>query len=158
MLKDILIYLDSIKVNYKDIYIEIESVTYNNIKIINSVNDYTENIFTNLEDVKIQLLKNKDIMDTFEIDILSLIVDMNDIFINIYANLPDKINKKYYENKYESILCINRGKILSKIANINSLEYHSKILYKKTIDNIDKTISQTHNSYYNNLKEILSIL
>ena len=158
MLKDTLTYLDSIKINYKDIYIDIHSTTTANLKIVDDIGDYSENIFTDVNEVKIKVLQNKNILKTIDIEILKILLDTNDILNNIYMNLPEKIDKKYFESKYESILNINRGKILSKIANINSLNHYSKILYDKTLNNIDRTTSTTHNSYYENLTEILSFL
>jgi len=158
MMKDVLNYLDSIKINYKDIYLNLDYTVYTDLKVIEDIADYSENIFTDINEVKKQILKNKNILETIDVEILKILIDTNDILNNIHANLPEKINKKYFESKYERILNINRGKILSKIANINSLRYYSRILYEKTKDNIDKTISYTHNSYYENINECLNML
>ena len=158
MLKDVLNYLDSIKINYKDIYLDLDYTIHSDLKVIDNIADYSENIFMDINEVKIQILKNKNILETTDVEILKILIDTNDILRNIYVNLPEKINKKYFESKYERILNINKGKILSKIANINSLRHYSRILYDKTKDNIDKTKSDSHNSYYENINECLSML
>lgn len=158
MLKDILTYLNSIKINNKDICIDLDYSINTNLKVIDEIIDYNENIFTDVNEVKIQVLKNKDILKIFNIEILKTLIDTNYILTDIYVNLPEKNNKKYFESKYERILNINTGKILNKIANIYSLNHYSRILYEKTKDNIDKTTSDYHNSYYENIIEFLNIL
>lgn len=158
MLKDVLNYLDNIKINYKDIYIELDYTIYSELNIMDDIDDYDENIFTDVNEVKKQVLKNKNIIKGIDIENLKILIDTKDILNNIYINLPEKINKRHFESKYEKILNINRGKILSKMANINSLNHYCKILYEKTKNNIDRTISEAHNSYYENIVECLSIL
>ena len=104
-----------------------------------------------------ELLKNKNIKDTSDINFLSLLVSIHSTLEDIYLNLPSKINKKHFENKFESIQKLNKGDLLNKIANLYSFEYHSKILYKKNIDNINRDSSLAHLNYHNKMNDILNI-
>ena len=152
--KEVVTYLDSIKIDFKNIYIDFD-IKYQNL--INEVITYDEKIFTDLERVKTYLFKNKNIKDASDMDFLSLLVSIHSTIEDIYLNLPNKINKKYFENKFENIQTLNKSDLLNKIANLYSLKNHSKILYKKNIDNINPDSGIAHLNYYNKLNDILNI-
>jgi hypothetical protein len=69
-----------------------------------------------------------------------------------------KINNKQYINKYSKLLAFDTQNILNRIANIKSLEKHTKILYTENIEKIDWCSSESHKNHYKQLKEILNIL
>jgi hypothetical protein len=152
---DALMYLHQVKINYKNIYFNLNNI---DITLLNEVEDYDEKLFLNLHNVTVQLIKNSNIKKNVDIDNLLLLLELKNTVekINLYSDT--KINKTYFNSRYEHILSLDKQNILNKIANITSLEYHSKILYNENNKKANETNSILHLDYYNQLKEILNLL
>ena len=148
-------YLQEIKINYKNIYFTLSSI---NDIFLNEVEDYNEKIFSDLDNVLLQLKKNNSIKEHIDINNLLLLLNLKNTVEEVNSYPDIKINKKYFTTKYEPILSLNKQNILNKIANIISFEYHSKILYNENISKINKNNSTSHLNYYNQLKEIINLL
>ena len=153
--KTTLEYLEELKIDYKNIYFDLNNVNFN---LLNEVDDYDENLFLDSNKMFLQLQKNNDVKDHIDIDNLLLLIHLqNEVKdINLYSDT--KINSKYFETKYKLILSLDKQNILNKIANINSLEYHCRILYNKNIEKINENNSISHLNYSKQLKEIIKLL
>ena len=152
---DALMYLQQVKINYKNIYFNLNNI---DIALLNDVEDYDEKIFLNLENISTQLIKNINIKKNIDIKHLLLLLNLKNTVeeINLYSET--KINKTYFNNRYEYILSLDKQNILNKIGNITSMEYHSKILYSENIKKINENNSISHLNYYKQLKEIINLL
>jgi len=150
-----LMYLQEVKINYKNIYFNLNNI---NITPLNEVEDYDEKLFLNLESVSTQLTKNINTKNIIDINNLLLILNLKNTVeeINLYSDT--KVNKTYFNNRYEYILSLDKQHILNKVANIISMEYHSKILYSENIKKINENNSISYLNYYKQLKEIINLL
>jgi hypothetical protein len=152
---DALMYLHEVKINYKNIYFNLNNI---DINLLNDVEDYDEKLFLNLQNVSAQLIKNINIKKNIDINNLLLLLNLKNTVeeINLYSET--KINKTYFNNRYEYILSLDKQTILNKIGNITSMEYYSKILYSENIEKINANNSISHLNYYKQLKEIINLL
>jgi hypothetical protein len=152
--KNALKYTQDIKINYKNIYFDLNCEKL----LLNNIENFNEDLFLCLDKVYLQLKNNFVVKENIDINNFNLLMTFKDIIENIFLSSNAKINKKYFLSKYENILCLDKINIINKIANINSLEYHSRILYTNNIDKLNENISDIHLRYLKQLKEILNIL
>ena len=152
---DCLDYLQSNNIG-KDIYLNID-IKDSYLKLLN-INNFDENIFLKIEDIKRQISENKSIEEEINLDELLTLINLKNVIVNILLDSNTKINNKQYINKYSKLLAFDTQNILNRIANIKSLEKHTKILYTENIEKIDWCRSESHKNHYKQLKEILNIL
>jgi hypothetical protein len=152
---DCLDYLQSNNIG-KDIYLNID-IKDSYLKLLN-INNFDENIFLKIEDIKRQISENKSIEEEINLDELLTLINLKNVIVNILLDSNTKINNKQYINKYSKLLAFDTQNILNRIANIKSLEKHTKILYTENIEKIDWCSSESHKNHYKQLKEILNIL